>query len=55
MEKPCGWVVDKQHVDNRVAIRVLINNRLVVTIDANKYRSELRDYDDRNHGFDVRL
>lgn len=50
-----GWVLDTDHVNDRVRVKVVINNRSVVVVDANKYRSDLVKYGDRYHGFDVRL
>lgn len=50
-----GWVVDTDHLSNRVRIKIMINDRVVAEVNANRYRSELAHYGDRYHGFDVRL
>lgn len=50
-----GWVLDDAGVSDRVRVKILINNRVVSVVDANRYRSDLRHWGDANHGFDVRL
>lgn len=50
-----GWVIDADHITDRVRVRITINNRVVGTIDANKYHNDLVRYGDVHHGFDMRL
>jgi subtilisin family serine protease len=50
-----GWVVDTNHLGDRVKVKVMINDRVVSVIDANRYRNDLRHWGDSNHGFDLRL
>jgi hypothetical protein len=50
-----GWVVDTDHLGDRVKVKVMINDRVVSVIDANRYRNDLRHWGDSNHGFDLRL
>lgn len=50
-----GWSLDTDHINDRVRIKVVINTKTVVTAEANRYRSDLRQYVDKNHGFDIRL
>lgn len=50
-----GWVLDSESVNDRVRVKILINDRVVSVADANRYRNDLRRWGDSHHGFDVRL
>lgn len=50
-----GWVIDKDNLSTKVFIKISINNVVVWSGEANRYRPDLKKYYDRYHGFDVRL
>jgi hypothetical protein len=50
-----GWCLDPINISDRIRIKVLINNKEVVVTEANRYRANLTQWADRNHGFDIRL
>jgi subtilisin family serine protease len=50
-----GWTLDSEHTNARIRVKILINDREVGVVDANRYRNDLRHWGDSNHGFDVRL
>lgn len=50
-----GWVLDSGNVNDRIRVKILINNKVLSVVDANRYRNDLRHWGDASHGFDVRL
>jgi subtilisin family serine protease len=50
-----GWTLDSEQIHDRVRVKILINDRVVSVVDANRYRNDLRHWGDANHGFDFRL
>lgn len=50
-----GWTLDSDSIHDRVRVKILINNRVMGVVDANRYRNDLRHWGDGNHGFDFRL
>lgn len=50
-----GWTLDSEQIHDRVRVKVLINDRVVSVVDANRYRNDLRRWGDGGHGFDFRL
>jgi hypothetical protein len=50
-----GWSIDSQDIHDRVRVKVMINGRVTVITDANRYRANLAQFSDKYHGFDIRL
>lgn len=50
-----GWAFDDVNIHDRVRVKIVINNKTVSVVDANRYRNDLRHLVNANHGFDVRL
>lgn len=50
-----GWVLDSGNVNDRVRVKVLINDKVMSVADANRYRNDLKRWGDGYHGFDFRL
>lgn len=50
-----GWVLDSDNIHNRIKVKILINNKTVSMVDANRHRNDLRHWGDSSHGFDIRL
>jgi subtilisin family serine protease len=55
MNRVRGWVLDSDHISDRVRVKILVNDRIVSVVDANRYRNDLTRWGDARHGFDVRL
>lgn len=50
-----GWSLDSDNIHSRVKVKILINDRIVSMVEANRYRNDLRHWGDAKHGFDIRL
>ena len=50
-----GWVFDSMKLEDKIVVKVFINNQSIDTVNASKYRKDLYKLNDKNHGFDIIL